>query len=287
MEKIYLQLFAEGADGASSVASASEEASENAETFEESESKEENTPQTDGGEEKKAFSELIKNEYKDEFTEEVNRIFSKRYKSEQGFRQKYEALQEKFLPLMERFDAKTPEELFTKLSEDEKRLAEEAMEHGMDAEDYKKFLELKTENRRKTEYIERIEQERAEAERARFHNEQMTKWYSEAEGVKEEYPDFDLSDEVKNQSFLAALRMGVSLKDAYRIAHPDVYKKQIAQSERQAALRAIQERSARPTENGTGGKNAAREIKKVESLTDGEIEEIRRRVISGEKISFS
>lgn len=286
MEKINLQLFAEGAEGTSSIASAGEEASENAEAFEESETKEESTPQTDGGE-KKAFSELIKNEYKDEFTEEVNRIFSKRYKSEQGFRQKYEALQEKFLPLMERFEAKTPEELLTKLSEDEKRLAEEAMEHGMDAEDYKKFLELKTENRRKTEYIERIEKERIEAVRARAHNEQMTKWYSEAEKVKEEYPDFELSDEVKNQSFLTALRMGVSLKDAYRIAHPDIYKKQIAESERQAARQMMKEKGLRPGEVGAGGTNPAREMPRVDRMTDDELEEIRRRVISGEKISFS
>lgn len=288
MEKFNLQLFAEGGEGAEgAVNTSAEEEAEN--TFESGESEpetEESLP-SDSKEEKTPFSELIKNEYKNDFTEEVNKIISKRYKNEKTFESKYDKLKESFVPLMERFEAKTPEELIEKLSGDERKLSEEAMERGMELEDYKRFLSLKADNRRKTEYIERIERERKDAARARAHDEQLSKWNAEAEEVKKEYPDFELSSEVKNNSFLTALRMGVSLKDAYRIVHPDIYKEQIAKSERKAALEAQRAKSARPTELGAGSSAPTREVPDVSNLTDKEIDEICRRVMRGEKITFS
>lgn len=86
---------------------------------------------------------------------------------------------------MERFEAKTPEELIEKLSGNERKLSEEAMERGMELEDYKRFLSLKADNRRKTEYIERIERRNAEAKRARAHEEQLSKWNADPEEVVE------------------------------------------------------------------------------------------------------
>lgn len=288
VEKFNLQLFAEGGEGAEgAVNTSAEEEAEN--TFESGESEpetEESLP-SDSKEEKTPFSELIKNEYKDDFTEEVNKIISKRYKNEKTFESKYDKLKESFVPLMERFEVKTPEELIEKLSGDERKLSEEAMERGMELEDYKRFLALKADNRRKTEYIERIERRNAEAERARAHEEQLSKWNAEAEEVKKEYPDFELSEEVGNKSFLTALRMGVGMKDAYRITHPDVYRRQIEKAERKAALEAQRAKSSRPTELGTGAGAPARETPDVKNLTDKEMEDIRRRVMQGEKITFS
>lgn len=291
MDKINLQLFAEGAEAATGASEQSESTADEQATGsvseQESDNSETETLQTDGKDERKSFSELIRGEYKDDFTEEVNRIFSQRYKGEKSFENKYNALRESFLPLMERFDAKDPEELIEKISGDEKRLSEEAMEHGMDTEDYKRFLALRADNRRKTEYIERMEAEREAQRRAKAHDEQITKWNKEAEAVREEYPEFDLAEEVKNKSFLTALRMGVELKDAFRIAHPDVYKRQIAESERKAAYLSAKAKTERPKENGTGGIMPTREVSDVGKLTDEQMDEIRKRVMAGEKISFS
>lgn len=186
MEKFNLQLFAEGGEGAEgAVNTSAEEGAEN--TFEpgESEPETEESLPSDSKEEKTPFSELIKNEYKTDFTEEVNKIISKRYKNEKTFESKYDKLKESFVPLMERFEAKTPEELIEKLSGDERKLSEEAMERGMELEDYKRFLSLKADNRRKTEYIERIERRNAEAKRARAHEEQLSKWNADPEEVVE------------------------------------------------------------------------------------------------------
>lgn len=288
VKKINLQLFAESGESTEGAASAppAEGDESNLESGMSEPETEEALP-SDGKEEKKPFSELIKNEYKDAFAEEVNKIFSKRYKNEKSFESKYDKLKESFVPLMERFEAKTPEELIEKLSGDERKLSEEAMERGMELEDYKKFLSLKAENRRKTEYIEKMEREKEAAARTRAHDEQISKWNSEAEEVKKEYPDFDLSEEVKSNSFLTALRMGVGIKDAYRIVHPDIYKEQIAKSERKAALEAQRAKSARPTELGAGSSAPTREVPDVSNLTDKEMEEICRRVMRGEKITFS
>ena len=186
VDQLNIQLFTEGGEGAEgAVNTSAEEETEN--TFESGESEpetEESLP-SDSKEEKTPFSELIKNKYKNDFTEEVNKIISKRYKNEKTFESKYDKLKESFVPLMERFEAKTPEELIEKLSGDERKLSEEAMERGMELEDYKRFLSLKADNRRKTEYIERIERRNAEAKRARAHEEQLSKWNADPEEVVE------------------------------------------------------------------------------------------------------
>lgn len=286
MYKFKLQLFSEGeASSAGEPGTASEASEASGEGTDENISKEGAAAPIEN--EKKSFSELIKGEYKNDFTEEVNKIFSKRYKGEKGFEEKYNELKDSLIPLMERYGAESPEEVISKISNDERRLTEEAMAHGMDAEDYKQFLSLRADNRRKSEYIEKIENERALSEQRRAQEAQLEKWNSEALSLKEEYPDFELGAEVGNKTFMTALRMGLTVKDAYRIAHPDVYTKQIAESERKAAYESIKNKNDRPTEIGAKGATAAKEQTKVSELTDKELEEIRRRVIMGERVTFS
>lgn len=287
MLKLNLQLFAEGEGDAFGVMDPSGEENENQEVREESETDTEEALQSDGKEEKRPFSELIKSEYKEDFTEEINKIFSKRYKEEARYKSKYDNLKEAFIPLMERYETESVEELIEKISGDERSLRAEAMEKGMNIEDYKKLLTLQADSRRKTEYIARLEKEKNEREKARAHNELLSRWNSEAEEVKKEFPDFSLNEEVRNTTFMNALRVGVSVADAYKIAHPDVYRKYVAQTERKAALEAVRAKNSRPTELGASAHPAARELPKADSLSDKEVEEIRNRVMKGEKISFS
>lgn len=105
--------------------------------------------------------------------------------------------------------------------------------------------------------------------------------------TKKEFPEFVLRDEVKNETFMNALRIGVSVSDAYKIAHPDIYKRLVAETERKSVLEAVRNKNARPKELGVSAHQPAREISDIASLPDKEIEEIRNRVMKGEKSSFS
>lgn len=49
----------------------------------------------------------------------------------------------------------------------------------------------------------------------------LGRWKKESEAVKEQYPDFDLNEELSDRRFFSLCYKGVSLADAYLITHKD------------------------------------------------------------------
>ncbi len=217
---------------------------------------EEAAPAHDSGTADKAsFDELIGGDYRDDFNQKVNSIIAKRFKSEKSAEERLGKLTSSLHPAMESLGAESPEELAEKL-------AEKADADG-------------------------ILQNRLAAAESRSVEEKCTSWLCAAAELEQEYPDFDLSRELENETFKNGLRLGIDLKTFYSALHLDEVKNALS---RQAALSAeerLLQRQSRPTECGAGAVGAVRSVTDVEALTDEEMEKIVARISKGDKISFS
>ena len=169
------------------------------------------------------------------------------------------------------------------IENDDAYWSEAAEEAGMSVEQYKQFQKLQRENAA----LMRDQQQRRSQQAAQ---QQLQKWYGEAEQVKGVYPSFDLNAEVKNQQFLSMLKSGVPMQHAYEVVHLDDIKAGVAKMQAKATERqvvdGIRAKGARPQENGTTSQSAFTVKDDVGKLTKAERAEIARRVARGEIIKF-
>lgn len=248
MRKLDLQRFAEGAE------SAGEAGSENLKGTE---------SDTKAGE-RLSFSELIKGEYKSDFTDKVNEIVSKRFKELKKSEERLTQLNGAFSGVMAKRGANTLEELMEKLSADEsdgndKRNSQEEIKKDLLLENYRKMAVGR----------------------------QYSDWISQADEVKKMYPDFDVLKEIKNPVFKNGLKLGMDITSLYRALHFDEISKEIeSKAFAQASLKAASYRT-RPSEIGSKEPGAVKSAFNVNALTDEDMEKIVKRIARGDKISFS
>lgn len=237
-------------------------------------------------EDKKAeFEKLIKGDYKDLFHERVQGIINERFKETHTLEEQLQQVQPILDILSSKYGAKAddPAALRQAIENDDSYYQEEAVQKGLTVEQLKEIKRIEREN---------AELRRAEAERARAEsNAQIqAKWMQDSEAVKQIYPDFDFGTEVQNQDFAKLLGAGIDVKTAYEVIHKDdliggaMY--QTAQTVKQKLTNDIQARGMRPQENGTSGQSAVITKTDVASLSKKDREEIERRVMRGERISF-
>ena len=269
--KLNLFLFDEGAGEAGGVAS-------------------EGTPETAEGNDQvaaedkaKAFEELIKGEYKDEFNQRVNGIVSRRFRNQKDSEAelgKYTKLADL---LGQRYGTTDPDELYTSIDADDSLIEDKAYEQGLTVEQYRKLQSLSRENEQF-----KAEQERAEEEAAI--QEIYQKWEAEAEEARKNFPNLDLEEECENNAFCALLENGFTVEQAYKAIHQDdiitAMMSEAASKAKQETVDNITSRGHRPPENGvkvTAGKESHFD---VSSLTNEEIDEIKARVMRGERITL-
>ncbi len=244
----------------------------------------ENTPNVEKSpkERKAAFEELIKGEYKEEFTKRFQDEFNKRHKGYKETVEKFNKADRLLGIIAERYGETDIEKLEAKILSDNSHLAEEASQMGMEVEQLAEIKRLRAEAE-----TERKRRERAEGEiRA---NEQYRTWIEQAESLKESFPDFDLSTEVHNPQFMDLLQRGISVDHAYKILHfDDIIKGSVTdamQKSAKATADSIAARGTRPKENGNTG-SAVIYKSDVSKLTKEDRAEIAKRVARGESISF-
>ena len=160
---------------------------------------------------------------------------------------------------------------------------EEAAKQGMTVEQVKEVHRMRREN-------EQFRRAQEELERQKGIQQIQAKWNQESEEAKRFYPNFDFSAETQNPDFIDLLKAGVSVKTAYEVVHKDDIiggaMQFTAQEVRQKVVNDIQARGKRPTENGVSSQAGVVTKKDVNSLTKKDREEIERRVMRGERISF-
>lgn len=282
-----------GALGSEEKSELDEEAAENQNEVEGKDGEEKGEGKTKSPEERrKAFGELLRGEYAD-LTEELmqNAVTeaARRLEASPAMKGLMQALQEKYGTDANDLVALT-EAVRNGAVKDDAYYEKLAMEKGVSTRTARELDKLESQNKHLTEQQQMIQQmERQRAQQARI-AELQAGWDREAEQLKAQYPDFNMAEVLANPEVEKMMRSGVSMTNAYRSAYFDhILKQQQAATARQVeqgVVNRMQQRNARPGENGTRPGGAVQTKIDVSHMSRKEMEEIEKRAMRGEVITL-
>lgn len=282
-----------GALGSEEKSELDEEAAENQNEAEGKDGEEKGEGKTKSPEERrKAFGELLRGEYAD-LTEELmqNAVTeaARRLEASPAMKGLMQALQEKYGTDANDLVALT-EAVRNGAVKDDAYYEKLAMEKGVSTRTARELDKLESQNKHLTEQQQMIQQmERQRAQQACI-AELQAGWDREAEQLKAQYPDFNMAEVLANPEVEKMMRSGVSMTNAYRSAYFDhILKQQQAATARQVeqgVVNRMQQRNARPGENGTRPGGAVQTKIDVSHMSRKEMEEMEKRVMRGEVITL-
>lgn len=282
-----------GALGSEEKSELDEEAAENQNEAEGKDGEEKGEGKTKSPEERrKAFGELLRGEYAD-LTEELmqNAVTeaTRRLEASPAMKGLMQALQEKYGTDANDLVALT-EAVRNGAVKDDAYYEKLAMEKGVSTRTARELDKLESQNKHLTEQQQMIQQmERQRAQQASI-AELQAGWDREAEQLKAQYPDFNMAEVLANPEVEKMMRSGVSMTNAYRSAYFDhILKQQQAATARQVeqgVVNRMQQRNARPGENGTRPGGAVQTKIDVSHMSRKEMEEMEKRVMRGEVITL-
>lgn len=282
-KRIELQLFA---DGEGSAAGTSEGAPGEASVDAAQTGEATVDAAQEGTVDKKSFDELIKGDYKADFEGKVHKIIGSKTATIKSMQE----TMDKMNPILDMvaakygLDAGDYEALAEAINNDTTMYEQEAVERGMTVEQLKVLKQVELENQNLKRMMER---DRKQTETDRIYNE----WMEQSEALQETYPDFDFVTECKNNDFADLLRSGIDVRTAYEVIHKD----EIIQGAMASAVAKTKEKVTndiiangnRANENGTDSAAGVVYKRDVNSLTKKDLLEIEKRVMRGEKVTFS
>ena len=282
-----------GALGSEEKSELDEEAAENQNEAEGNDGEEKGEGKTKSPEERrKAFGELLRGEYAD-LTEELmqNAVTeaTRRLEASPAMKGLMQALQEKYGTDANDLVALT-EAVRNGAVKDDAYYEKLAMEKGVSTKTARELDKLESQNKQLTEQQQLIRQmERQREQQARI-AELQAGWDREAEQLKAQYPDFNMAEVLANPEVEKMMRSGVSMTNAYRSAYFDhILKHQQAATAKQVeqgVVNRMQQRNARPGENGTRPGGAVQTKIDVSHMSRKEMEEMEKRVMRGEVITL-
>ena len=243
-------------------------------------------------ERRKAFGELLRGEYAD-LTEELmqNAVTeaARRLEASPAMKGLMQALQEKYGTDANDLVALT-EAVRNGAVKDDAYYEKLAMEKGVSTRTARELDKLESQNKHLTEQQQMIQQmERQRVQQARI-AELQAGWDREAEQLKAQYPDFNMAEVLANPEVEKMMRSGVSMTNAYRSAYFDHTLKQqqaaTARQVEQGVVNRLQQRNARPGENGTRPGGAVQTKIDVSHMSRKEMEEMEKRAMRGEVITL-
>lgn len=111
------------------------------------------------------------------------------------------------------------------------------------------------------------------------------RWAAEEAALRRSVPEFSLRAELQNPEMRRLMQMpGMRVQDAYRLAHYDETLQKAAQTVEQGVVERIQQRAARPSENGIRPGGAAAVRPDVAGMTRAQREALERRALHGATI---
>lgn len=163
-----------------------------------------------------------------------------------------------------------------------------AQQRGVSVKTARELDKMESDLRRANDQNAKLQAAQQEAARQRRAAQIRAQWDAEAAQLKAQYPDFDLGEVLANEQVGELMRRGVSLPDAYRAAYFNHIMEQAtartAQTVEQGVTARIQQRAARPGENGTRPGGAVTTKFDISNTTRRQREELERRARRGEKI---
>ena len=250
------------------------------------EQKAEKTPE----EKRKAFGELVRGEYSDIFNEVMQQAIIKAGEAVHAD-PKAAALRQ---ALSEAYgvDGEDVDGLIEAVKngkvKDEAYYEELAQQRGVSVKTARELDKMESDLRRANDRNAKLQAAQQEAARQQRAAQIRAQWDAEAAQLKAQYPDFDLGEVLANEQVGELMRRGVSLPDAYRAAYFNHIMEQAtartAQTVEQGVTARIQQRAARPGENGTRPGGAVTTKFDISNTTRRQREELERRARRGEKI---
>lgn len=287
-----LQLFADEGDTGASVTETNDavvSTGDDAQTM--GEEKVDATPETqENPETTVSFDDLIKGEYKKDFKKATSNIVKKRVSKVQSQLDEANARYDSLRPMLDtlgekyRVDPNDIESLNNAILNDKTLYEEEAMERGMDVDTLMQIKGMEQENRLLEEQMRAQEEEKQRQM-------EFAKISQQADELKAIYPEFDLEDELQNETFAKMLHLGFSVKNAFESTHIDelnaIQAEAIASKATEKVANSVKANAKRPSENGLKSQPGAKVNNDIKSLTKEELDEYIARANKGESISFS
>ena len=232
------------------------------------------------------FEKLIKGDYKEQYDARVQDTIQKRLKSSKDIVDKYNSLTPTLELLAKKYGVTDPTDITAlnqAIQNDNALYEDEALEQGMSVEKFKEFKQMQRENAA----LKATQEEQMKQEKGR---QLYESWMRQAEDAKAVYPSFDLRTEMQNERFVDLLRSNIDVKTAYEVLHKDDIisgaMQYTAKTVESKIAKKIAANGARPSENGVGSQSAAVVKNDVTKLNRNDIDEVMRRVASGERITF-
>ena len=231
----------------------------------------------------KAFEDMIKGEYKEQFDARVRQSLDRRFK-DHGELERFKTDAQEVLDLMyAKYGVKDLKSLQKAVQADDSYFEEAAAAEDLSVEQYKYKLKLEKENAQKDAALREIER-RENAKKA------YAEWKKQEEALKTRYPKFSLDAEANNPQFVKLLQSGIDVKTAFETIHHDEILSgammQTAEAVRKNVTDNIKARGLRPSENGINAQAGVIVKNDVSKLTPKDRAEIARRARMGESIRF-
>ena len=241
---------------------------------------------TDPEAHRKAFGELMRGEYNREFGEMIVQATQRAYDSilnEQGpVGRILNALGQKYGTAPGDYEALAAA-VEGGVVKDDAYYEDMAMKKGISVQLAKEMDALESENAKHRA----AEQQRAETAKMEAIQQE---WDAAAERIRAEDPGFDIKTALADPDFAQMLKLGVKMEDAYKARYfDDIMARrttQTAKTVEKGVEARIRQRGARPAENGTNPGGAAVLKTDVSKLTPAQCEELERRAMRGQIITF-
>ena len=232
-------------------------------------------------EKRKSFRDMISGEYKDQYSEEVQRVIDRRFAETKNLQKQVDDAKPILDKLAARYNVLDGDmsKLAQAIDNDRTYWSAAAEEAGMDEHAYREMQDLKRQN---AELLRMRQDQMARAQA----DAQVQRWFEESQAVKARFPQFDFNTELQNPKFVELLQHHMPVEDAYKILHFDELMSDNAVNTQKAVTENIRAKGARPAENGTASQSPFTVKRSASDLNEKDRREIVERVRRGEKISF-